>query len=191
MTRPEECLVIRRTLVTLAVLMGIAAPPVLAQAPAETVRYYHTDAIGSVRAVTNEAGQVVAQHDLLPFGGEPANAADPSPLRFTGKERDRETGLDYFGARYYANALGRFTSVDPLLPIQDAVANPQIWNRCAYVTNNPIKRIDPDGRQGLNSFSRLCEYRHNCDEVAKGALITAAAAAVVIEGGPVAWRAIS
>ncbi len=64
--------------------------------------------------------------------------------RFTGKERDQESGLDYFGARYYGSALGRFTSVDPDPDNMD-VTNPQSFNRYAYVWNNPLANTDPDG----------------------------------------------
>ncbi len=67
-------------------------------------------------------------------------------LRFTGKERDAETGLDYFGARYYASRVGRFTAVDPVVPIDAALRDPQLWNRYAYVRNNPLRYTDPDGR---------------------------------------------
>jgi RHS repeat-associated protein len=64
--------------------------------------------------------------------------------RCSGKERD-ETNLDYFGARYFSGALGRFTSVDPLMA--SAISDePQTWNRYAYVTNNPLRFIDTDGK---------------------------------------------
>jgi len=64
--------------------------------------------------------------------------------QFTSKERDNETGLDYFGARYYGSLLGRFTSVDPLIASGRA-SLPQSWNRYAYALNNPLWLIDPDG----------------------------------------------
>jgi RHS repeat-associated protein len=67
--------------------------------------------------------------------------------RFTGKERDAETGLDFFGARYYSGAQGRFTSVDPGFNLRAMIANPQRWNRYAYVSNNPLLFVDPDGRE--------------------------------------------
>ncbi len=66
--------------------------------------------------------------------------------RCTGKERDAETGLDYFGARYYANSMGRWMSVDPTLSSATAV-DPQTWNRYSYVRNMPIIAIDLDGRR--------------------------------------------
>ena len=63
--------------------------------------------------------------------------------RCSGKERD-ETNLDYFGARYFSGAMGRFTSPDPMMA-SASVINPQSWNRYAYVQNNPLKFIDPLG----------------------------------------------
>jgi RHS repeat-associated protein len=64
--------------------------------------------------------------------------------RCTGKERDAETGLDYFGARYLSSTQGRWTSPDPTLLSVNAY-NPQSWNRYTYVLNNPLKFIDPLG----------------------------------------------
>jgi RHS repeat-associated protein len=82
----------------------------------------------------------------LPFGdGLICNgSADPSPNHLTGKERDTETGLDYFGARYLSNAQGSFTSPDPLLN-SGRPWLPQSWNKYAYSLNNPLRFYDPDG----------------------------------------------
>jgi RHS repeat-associated protein len=65
---------------------------------------------------------------------------------FSGKERDSETNLDYFGARYFSGAQGRFTSADPLMASAKA-RNPQSWNRYAYTLNNPLRYVDPDGME--------------------------------------------
>jgi RHS repeat-associated protein len=81
-----------------------------------------------------------------------ASATEPR-VKFTGKERDQETGLDYFGARYMSAAQGRFTSPDPFNPtdelvgqeFDDYLANPQYWNKYAYSLNNPLKYKDSDG----------------------------------------------
>ncbi|HXM48293.1 MAG TPA: RHS repeat-associated core domain-containing protein [Pyrinomonadaceae bacterium] len=62
--------------------------------------------------------------------------------KFTLKERDNETGLDFFGERYYGSALGRFTTSDPLMA-SAKTGNPQTWNRYTYVLNNPLRYIDP------------------------------------------------
>jgi RHS repeat-associated protein len=65
--------------------------------------------------------------------------------RSTGKERDAETGLDYFGARYFLGAQGRFTSPDA--PFADQhIEDPQSWNLYSYVRNNPLRYTDPTGR---------------------------------------------
>jgi RHS repeat-associated protein len=69
---------------------------------------------------------------------------DGTIQRFSGKERDAESGLDYFLARYYSGAQGRFTSVDP--DNRGAIEeDPQTWNAYSYVRNNPLKYTDPDG----------------------------------------------
>src|SRR2546429_8608079 len=61
------------------------------------------------------------------------------------KERDNETRLDYFGARYYGSPQGRFTSPDPLLASAKRIS-PQTWNRYSYGNNNPLRFTDPDGQ---------------------------------------------
>jgi RHS repeat-associated protein len=69
--------------------------------------------------------------------------------KFTGKERDTESGLDYFGSRYYSSNMGRFMSPDPKQPSMKHLMNPQKWNKYAYVLNNPLSLIDPDGMEEL------------------------------------------
>jgi len=95
----------------------------------------------------------VKRHDYLPFGEELFNGArtagigyvaDSTRQKFTQKERDNETGLDYFGTRYHSANQGRFTSIDPLL-LSGKRGRPQTWNRYAYVLNNPLRLIDIDG----------------------------------------------
>lgn len=75
---------------------------------------------------------------------------------FTGKERDGETGLDYFGARYMSAAQGRFTSPDPLLSSAH-IASPQSWNRYAYTLNNPLRFTDPFGLYICNGTNAECK----------------------------------
>lgn len=70
--------------------------------------------------------------------------------RSTGKERDQESGLDYFGARYYGSALGRFTSPDPAKIDLRHLTNPQKWNKYAYTINNPLRYFDPDGFEEMD-----------------------------------------
>jgi RHS repeat-associated protein len=98
--------------------------------------------------VTDSSGTVVyaAAHD--PYGGiqktwEPITF-DPS-LKFSGKEHDGESELDYFGARYYDKAQYRFISVDPGLAASLAAHDPQYWNLYSYCGNQPITHIDSTG----------------------------------------------
>jgi RHS repeat-associated protein len=71
--------------------------------------------------------------------------SDVCASRCTGKERDTESGLDYFGARYYGSSMGRFMSPDPLGPWVANAADPQSWNMYAYAGNNPLVNTDPTG----------------------------------------------
>ncbi len=139
----------------LALLASLWAPaPAAFSVNSGKVEYYHRDALGNVRVVTDESGQVIERHDYLPFGEEcttGACATNPGvgtgqPLKFTSKERDAETGLDYFGARYYGQRVGRFTTIDPVYTWRENLADPQRWNRYAYTRNNPLRFVDPDGK---------------------------------------------
>lgn len=119
-------------------------------------RYLTVDHLGSIRAVTSQEKTVLARRDYLPFGEEippPLGgrtsvwAADAGLLqKFTGKEWDSETGLYYFGARYFSGAQGRFTTPDEPLVDQDE-SDPQSWNLYSYVRNNPLNFTDPTGRK--------------------------------------------
>ena len=108
------------------------------------VSYYHTDVLGSVRAITDAAGAIVTRHDYFPFG-ESTSPLTGDPRRFTGKERDAETAFDYFDARYYRNVWGRFTTVDPVLRMDTFRGDPQLWNRYSYARQNPLRFVDPHG----------------------------------------------
>jgi len=121
----------------------------------DVVEYVVLDGLGNVRVVEDEKGNVLERHDYLAFGEECTTgkcASNPGvgagePLKFTGKERDQETGLDYFGARYYKANVGRFTTVDPVYKWNDNLLDAQLWNRYAYARNNPFRYVDPDGRE--------------------------------------------
>jgi RHS repeat-associated protein len=119
--------------------------------------YLTGDNLGSTRIVTRTDQSVVARHDYLPFGDEiPVGigtrtvalgyvTSDDTRQKFTGKERDTESNLDYFGARYYSPPEGRFTSIDPQHG-HGGLIDPQVWNLYIYVRNNPLSLNDPDGR---------------------------------------------
>ncbi len=126
-----------------ASLVAMLLVPALASAQ-DVVVYYHTDAIGSVRAVTDDTGAVIARYDYLPFGEPWDPQPSPDVRQFAGKERDAETGLDYSGARYYRPQSGLFTTGDPGHAGGD-IFNPQSWNAYAYALNNPFRFVDPFG----------------------------------------------
>jgi RHS repeat-associated protein len=137
--------------------------------PQESKYYYHTsDQVNSVRMVTDDAGAVVYSAAYAPYGQIQhtwVNTYQPK-FQFSGKERESETGLDYFGARYYANGQYRFISVDPIISKEGAVSNPQLWNLYAYCRNNPVTFLDPDGRDE-NSLANLWK-RVKIDLIAQG-----------------------
>ncbi len=121
--------------------------------------FYRTeDHLGSTRLVTKQNQTVAECRDFFPFGeridsglnGRSADcygaAGGAVKQQFTGKERDEESSLDYFGARYFSARLGRFTGPDE--PLMDQFASaPQSWNLYSYVLNNPLRFLDPTGRK--------------------------------------------
>jgi RHS repeat-associated protein len=114
--------------------------------------YYFADHLGSSRTIAEiPAGQSTAtlcyDADFYPYGGErgPILNSCSQNYKFTGKERDSESGLDNFGARYFASTMGRFMSADPFTVTPGRVVDPQQLNLYAYVRNNPLKHIDPTG----------------------------------------------
>jgi len=124
-----------------ALTQDVAPPP---DPPAGTTSYYHLDAIGSVRTITDQSAQTIARYDYLPFGEPWSVPAVQDQQQFAGQERDQETSFDYVGARYYASQTGRFTTVDPG-HINGNIFDPQSWNGYAYARDNPLKYTDPTG----------------------------------------------
>jgi RHS repeat-associated protein len=118
--------------------------------------HYHLDHLGTPRRITDDGDKIVGYHDYYAFGPDaPGGKTEPSLTltKYTGHERDVIDGYpdpaDYMMARYYSPRLGRFLTVDPVMDIDTAPANPQTWNRYAYARNNPIARIDPDGKRDI------------------------------------------
>jgi RHS repeat-associated protein len=110
-----------------------AGSSIIASVEGSEIKYYHKDRLSN-RVVTDSSGNKVGEFLSLPFGQKVENSGVDYP--FTGKEED-ESSLYYFGARYYDDNLGRFISVDPIadnLPY-------------AYVENNPMNKIDPNGME--------------------------------------------
>jgi len=136
--------------------------------------------------VTDSNGAVLERRDYTPFGEEllasgcnqPVGSLQRSPrcdvagylndanvrLKFTSKAHDTETTLDYFGARYFSGAHGRFTSPDK--PFADQhIGDPQSWNLYAYVRNNPLRLVDDTGerRKGEATLSAHGRCANNLD----------------------------
>jgi RHS repeat-associated protein len=125
-----------------------------------------TDWLGTKRAEAG-AGGCLSTFASLPFGDgltPSGNCPDATEHHFTGKERDTESGNDYFGARYYASSMGRFMSPDwaaKAEPVPYAkLDNPQSLNLYAYVLNNPLRAVDADGHE-MNS-ANPCNGNKNC-----------------------------
>ena len=143
--------------------------------PGFGIQWLVSDHLGTPRIILDETGSLanVKRHDYLPFGEEITSlglrsaslgyaTGDGVRQQFTAKERDNETGLDYFLARYYSSTQGRFTSPDEFTGgpdelyyfVDDAANNPTFYadlrkpqslNKYQYAYNNPLRYIDPDG----------------------------------------------
>lgn len=114
-----------------------------------TVRYYQTDALGSVIALTDETGVTTTRYAYTAFGSVTISGEiSDNPFQYTGRENDG-TGLYYYRARYYSPELQRFISEDPLRLKSGDI------NFFVYVKNNPIKFTDP---KGLACGSNLTDW---------------------------------
>ena len=109
-------------------------------APEKTLHFF-TDHLGSPRLITGSGGAEYVRRTYYPFGREAPAYHDYEAIGFTGHERDAAT-LTYMHARSHLPAWGRFLAPDPIWP---DVGSAQAWNRYAYVENNPLNLIDPDG----------------------------------------------
>jgi RHS repeat-associated protein len=112
---------------------------------------YYTigDQVGTAQLELSSGGWPVWRGEFGPYGQEYDSETTENKFKFTGKERDTESGLDYFGARYYASSMGRWMSPDwadkpEAVPYSD-LDNPQSLNLYDYVNNNPLSKADPDG----------------------------------------------
>lgn len=120
--------------------------------PPQLIRYQFGNHLGSASLELDDKGSVISYEEYTPYGSTSYQAVDQSikaaakRYRYTGKERDEETGFTYHGARYYAAWLGRWISTDPL-GIADGA------NVYMYVSDNPVRLVDPSGHSGLKFVS--------------------------------------
>jgi RHS repeat-associated protein len=129
--------------------------------------FIHPDHLGSTRLQTlmvsgtppsgctlpqgNATSCIYDNMDYLPFGEQLAGSS-ATTHKFTGKERDAESGLDNFGKRYFGSSLGRFQTPDAFYK-DSHVGDPQSWNEYAYARNNPLRYVDPTGQNATVSSS--------------------------------------
>ena len=159
--------------------------------PSNAVSYYFSDHLKTASVITDAAGNIKSESDYYPWGGElQFTNNDSNHYKFTGKERDNESGLDYFGARYYSNGLGRFISADwsatPVPVPYATLENPQSLNLYSYVLANPLGSVDLDGHAcsillgntGSGFCQRAAEYRKIDAEVRNQTRFFAGASAV-------------
>lgn len=112
--------------------------------------YFHANNLGSTDAITNSTGAQTVHYEYLPYGKvNLTTGTDVTDYKFTGKPLDDETGLYYFGARYYNPIIGRFITADPTI---QKPFDPQDLSRYTYCRNNPINLADPTGHSW---FSRM------------------------------------
>jgi len=138
------------------------------------VRYYQTDALGSVIALTDDSGVVKTMYAYDPFGNTTVSGeASDNPFQYTGRENDN-TGLYYYRARYYSPELQRFISEDPILgPMNSSCSgpngspklnwlvptllnDPKNFNSYLYVGNNPVNYTDPKGLTNCTGYLTCC-----------------------------------
>jgi RHS repeat-associated protein len=155
------------------------------------VFYYFSDHLKTASVITDSAGVIKAESDYYPWGGELQLVNnDTNDYKFTGKKRDTETGLDYFGARYYSNGLGRWVSADwSVTPVPVPYADfsdPQSLNQYAYVRNIPTTNVDPDGHD-----CPVCDLDQEVKELIQSLQhLTPAAAPAVVSAAPAAVLAL-
>jgi RHS repeat-associated protein len=135
-----------------------AAGALIATYDNDGLHFYFNDPLGSRRAQTDYAGVLEQTCSSLPFGDGltcTGSVTTPTEQHFTGKERDAESGNDYFGARYYASTAGRWLSPDWSSKVEPVpyvkLTDPQSLNLYSYVGNNPLRSADLDGHDSIGA----------------------------------------
>ena len=143
---------------------------------AEKVFFYHTDPSGTPLAMTDQNGIVVWRADYKPFGEEQTiTGTIENNEKFIGKEKDKETGLYYFGARYMDPKIGRFINPDPVDPVDQRTSktignlliNPQRLNMYVYGLNNPYRYLDVAGKWAEDVHSGIGNTKYGTYHWAK------------------------
>ena len=130
-------------------LHGAGTDDILRQSGAGSALYFLPDQLGSPVALTDSAGVVVERHRYEPFGD--SGGSQLTRYDFTGRERDTQTGLIYYRARWYDPQRGRFISEDP-------AGFAGGLNKYAYVSNNPVSKTDPSGLYEIDVHYYLTYY---------------------------------
>jgi len=119
--------------------------------------YFHNDHLGSATVLSDSDGNFIEEKRYDPFGAE---LQGTSKIGYNSKELDKDTDLNYYGARYYASEFGRFITADT---VKGKLTNPQSLNLYTYTLNNPMKYIDPNGNQGYG-VKGAGVYANNFDQ---------------------------
>jgi RHS repeat-associated protein len=131
----------------------------LAEYKDNTTYFVHKDLLGSTRLITKMDQTVLDSMDYLPFGEQIAGGSGTTH-KFTGLERDPETGLDHALFRQYSSSMGRWTTPDPAGQAACSLQDPESLNRYAYVKNDPLNSVDPSGLfgegSGCSPFNPFC-----------------------------------
>lgn len=148
-----------------------------------TLSYHQNDHLGSASIVTDTSGNITEETRYFPYGTTRSGGTESKTGRYqyTNQEKDSETNLMYYGARYYSPIIGRFVQPDSMLP---DIYDPQQLNRYAYVRNNPLKYTDPTGHcaTGIGIDTLFCGFGAGVSTalVAGGIVITIGTATYVV-----------
>ncbi len=152
----------------------------------QTTHYYLDDHLGTAQIELSGGGWPLWQGQFTPFGQELDNGLTAMHYKFTGKERDTESGLDYFGARYNSSAMGRFMSPDPINLTEERLLNPSnTLNKYAYAANNPLKYVDDDGKDITIFYERPSLFPPSAGHILMTAENQQTGAAAVMSFGPI------
>ncbi|WAI00935.1 SpvB/TcaC N-terminal domain-containing protein [Methanogenium organophilum] len=164
------------------------------RAPRQLIRYQFGNHLGSASLELDEQAKVISYEEYAPYGSSTYQAVrsqteTPKRYRYTGKERDEDSGLYYHGARYYAPWLGVWISTDPV-GLRDGK------NIYAYVSGNPVRKVDPTGTQDVSEIAdeaieRLEQLEQPFEQQGKVGLRQVALTMDIDEPNPVGQKIIS